>query len=285
MKKLIFIQFFTISSVFFAYGQSSVWEVSKGRKKVYIAGSVHILRPSDYPLPKEFDEAYAKADVVVFEADINKLSSAEAARQFMNKMAYTDGRTLKSVLSEKNYIALKESLHPLPIKNLENFKPLMAILTITALNINKLGIMSDGVDKYLFNRAKKDKKKIFFLETPDFQVDLLSRIGDDKEDEFVMYSLNDLKTMENDLNALISTWKNGSATLIPSQIKEMQREYPALYQSMLVKRNNSWLPKIENYINNDRTELIIVGNAHLHGTDGLLHLLSEKGYKVRQATF
>ncbi|GHT33358.1 GumN protein [Bacteroidia bacterium] len=282
MKKRTFLTFFAISSAFFAAAQTSVWEVSKGRNKVYIAGSVHILRPGDYPLPKEFEAAYEKADMLVFEADLDKLASPEAARQFMKKMTYTDGKTLQSVLSEKTYIALEESLAPLPIKKLDSLKPIMAILTITAVNVSKLGITTDGVDKYFFDRAKKDKKKMQFLETPDYQVDLLSRIGDGREDDFVMYSLNDLKTMEKDLNALISTWRNGSATLITSQIKEMQREFPELYQSMLVKRNQKWLSKIEIYINNDRTELIIIGDAHLHGSDGLLHLLSEKGYKVKQ---
>ncbi|MDR0874333.1 MAG: TraB/GumN family protein [Prevotellaceae bacterium] len=280
--KRTFLTFFAISSALFASAQTSVWEVSKGRNKVYIAGSVHILRPSDYPLPKEFEAAYEKADMLVFEADLDKLASPEAARQFMNKMTYTDGKTLQSVLSERTYIALEESLAPLPIKKLDSLKPIMAILTITAVNVSKLGITADGVDKYFFDRAKKDKKRIQYLETPDYQIDLLSRIGDGMEDDFVMYSLNDLKTMGKDLNALISTWRKGSTTLITSQIKEMQREFPELYQSMLVKRNQKWLSKIETYINNDRTELIIIGDAHLHGADGLLNLLSEKGYKVKQ---
>ena len=42
--------------------QSSVWKVSKGGNTLYIGGTSHLLRTSDYPLPAEFDLAYAAAD-------------------------------------------------------------------------------------------------------------------------------------------------------------------------------------------------------------------------------
>jgi len=287
MKKLILLQFFVILSTFFAFSQSSVWEVSKGKQKIYIGGSIHLLRPSDYPLPKEFDAAFQKADILVFEANIDKLSSTEAANQFMNKMTCTDDKTLKSILSEKTYIALEDKLlgYPIPMQNLEKLKPSMAILTLMAVSMNRLGITADGVDKYYFDKAKNEKKYIQYLEAVDYQIDILSRMGDGREDEFVMYSLDELKTMENDLPLLISAWRSGSTTLITSQILEMKRKYSNLYQTMLVERNKKWLTKIEDFINDNRSVFIIVGEAHLHGADGLLNLLSEKDYKVKQFSF
>jgi uncharacterized protein YbaP (TraB family) len=51
---------------------------------------------------------------------------------------------------------------------------------------------------------------------------------------------------------------------------------------MLHDRNHKWLPLIEEYINNDGTEFIIVGTAHLWGDDGLLKLLKDKGYDIEQ---
>ena len=285
MKKQVLLLFFAISSAFFAFSQSSVWEISKGKKKIYIGGSIHLLRPSDYPLPKEFDAAFQKADVLVFEADIDKLSSAGAANQFMSKMTYTDGKTLKSVLSEKTYIALEDKLlsYPIPMRDLEKLKPSMAILTLTAVNMSHLGITADGVDKYYYDKAKKAKKRIQYLEAVDYQIDLLSKTGDGIEDDFVMYSLNELKTVENNLSLLISAWRKGSTTLITSQILEMQQKYPELYQTILAQRNRQWLTKIENLVKeNNHVLFIIVGEAHLHGTDGLLNLLIEKEYKVKQ---
>jgi len=42
---------FTASGV---WAESSVWVVSSSRANVYLAGSFHVLRASDYPLPAEF---------------------------------------------------------------------------------------------------------------------------------------------------------------------------------------------------------------------------------------
>ncbi len=52
-----------------AQGQSSVWKISKGAQTLYIGGTCHILRLDDYPLPAEFDLAYAAADKLVLEVD------------------------------------------------------------------------------------------------------------------------------------------------------------------------------------------------------------------------
>ena len=54
-----------ISIIFFAFLANSallsakgpVWKVSKGGQTVYLGGTIHLLSPSDYPLPEEFEEA------------------------------------------------------------------------------------------------------------------------------------------------------------------------------------------------------------------------------------
>ena len=52
------------------YAQSSVWKVSKGEKQLYIGGTIHMLSQSDYPLPTEFEEAYDRSKIVVFETNL-----------------------------------------------------------------------------------------------------------------------------------------------------------------------------------------------------------------------
>jgi uncharacterized protein YbaP (TraB family) len=62
----------------------------------------------------------------------------------------------------------------------------------------------------------------------------------------------------------------------------MKRQYPSVYKAMFTDRNYKWLPKIKKYIEDDNTEFIIVGSAHLWGDDGLLNLLKKAGYKIGQ---
>ena len=37
---------------------SSVWKISRNGSTLYLAGTIHILRESDFPLPKEYEGAF-----------------------------------------------------------------------------------------------------------------------------------------------------------------------------------------------------------------------------------
>ena len=47
----------------FAFADTSVWVVESGARRVYLGGTIHILRAWDFPLPSEFDKAYQQANV------------------------------------------------------------------------------------------------------------------------------------------------------------------------------------------------------------------------------
>src|SRR5688572_27599184 len=52
-----------------ASAQSSIWKVTHGEDSLYVGGTVHLLRKSDFPLPVEFDVAVAAAEEIWFEVD------------------------------------------------------------------------------------------------------------------------------------------------------------------------------------------------------------------------
>jgi hypothetical protein len=65
-------------------------------------------------------------------------------------------------------------------------------------------------------------------------------------------------------------------------IADMQEEAPELYDSLLLQRNLNWVPQIESMLRDADTEFVLVGAAHLVGDQGLLDLLSRKGFQVKQ---
>jgi uncharacterized protein YbaP (TraB family) len=62
-----------------------------------------------------------------------------------------------------------------------------------------------------------------------------------------------------------------------------KEKFPTAYKSLFTDRNNDWIPKIENYLRGDKVAFVIVGLAHFYGADGLLELLKNKGYKIKQS--
>ncbi|UCF85390.1 MAG: TraB/GumN family protein [Desulfobacteraceae bacterium] len=77
MKKLILALILNLSVSFSVSAETSLWKVQFQTSTTYIGGTCHVLRQSDYPLPEEFERAYADSDVIVFETEVDKLDSPE----------------------------------------------------------------------------------------------------------------------------------------------------------------------------------------------------------------
>lgn len=268
----------------FLFGQSSVWKVSKGDKSLYLGGTCHILRKSDFPLPAEFDKAYEKADSLIFEVDPSALQDPSFAMQLMSESVYKDGRTLKTVLSEEAYTALAEQGRKsnLPIEVIERTKPGMAITMITLQELTKIGVSQEGVDLHYAKKAQSDKKSIGSLETADFQLDLLVNLGEGMESEMVLYSLKDLDKIGELFEDIIASWRSGNLDTIEEVFVGEMSNYPDIYNQMIKDRNARWIPQIEAMLSSEPTEFVLVGVGHMPGKDGLLPLLKAAGCSIEQ---
>ncbi|MDR0407502.1 MAG: TraB/GumN family protein [Campylobacteraceae bacterium] len=283
MKKLLILLVFIVLTNVFAFAQSSVWKISKGASSLYIGGSVHILRTQDFPLPKEFDIAFDKSDILVFEADINEANNPEVVQKMLQYMMLPEGKTLKTVLRQKTYKLLEEKCKELglPIKYMENFTPFSIANVLFVAQIGKLGFMAQGVDEYYFNKAVQSGKKTEFFETIEFQMKLFNDFGM-IGDEYVLQSIDELDSLKDIMPSLIAEWRNGTSKTTDETQQEMRDKFPNLYKAFVLDRNKQWLALIEKYLTTKNTEFIIVGLGHVQSGDGLLKSLKEKGYKVEQ---
>lgn len=233
--------FFALQLV--ATGQSPVWKVSKGDQTLYLGGTCHILRKSDFPLPGAFDAAYAKSDSLVFEIDPAQMEDPSVAMNLMSKARYADGRSLKTVLSNEVYAMLAKQAEKsgMPIELLNGFKPGMAVMMVTIQELMKVGVTQEGVDMVYAKRAKADDKPVRSLETLEFQIDLITSIGEGLEDEFVRYSLRDLNQIEKYFDELIRAWRVGDNEALERLFVDDMRKFPELYESLLAQRNRKWM--------------------------------------------
>ena len=62
MKKTIWGVIFCLFVSVSAFAESFIWQVQTETSVTYIGGTCHLLRESDYPLPKEFDKAYKNSE-------------------------------------------------------------------------------------------------------------------------------------------------------------------------------------------------------------------------------
>jgi uncharacterized protein YbaP (TraB family) len=283
MRKIITILVLGVITSSYGFAQTSVWQINKDDKTIYLGGSVHVLRASDFPLPQEFDAALSAASVLVIEADVK---SPVLSKKILSESVLPGKLTLKTILTKEQYKAIDKIANTLlvPMEMIETMKLGAALMTLNSIMIlQKIGESAQGVDIYYYDKAIAQNKKIDFLESIDFQINLICNTTSNI-DEFIKYSIenmNSLKTRKT-LNKLISDWRTGNNTNGETEINEMKEKYPSVYKAMISDRNYTWLQKIEKYFEDDSTEFVIVGAAHLWGSDGLLNLLQEKGYEIKQ---
>jgi uncharacterized protein YbaP (TraB family) len=89
--------------------------------------------------------------------------------------------------------------------------------------------------------------------------------------------------MEAQFDRMVDCWRRGVENKEAADSDSYEREnFPAVYEAMIAKRNNAWIPIIENYLNTSTVEFVLVGAGHMYGPDGLLTQLEKKGYKIEQ---
>ncbi|GHT51762.1 TraB/GumN family protein [Bacteroidia bacterium] len=273
-----------VSSSGFCFSQSSVWEVSKNGNTLYLGGSVHLLRAEDFPLPKEFDTAFDNSDMLVLEADVEQISSPDVAQRMMAQAMLSGDTTVQTLLNAETYnlLAAKCEEFSIPMANVLKLKPAILVMLLEVTALQQLGFTPQGVDVFYLAKAKEQSKELDFLETVDFQINLLVNIGNGCENEYVQYSLEELVNIEEEINAMIPEWKNGTSEAGESENQDMKEKFPSVYKSLISNRNNDWIPRIETYLADKKVEFVVVGLGHLHGADGVLAQLVKKGYTVNQ---
>jgi len=265
-----------------AAAQTSLWIISKDGHMLYLGGTVHVLEQADYPLPSEFSQAFARAQKVVFETDIKGTKQAAFAQKMMQQMSLPEGRTLRDVLPEFTYKKLSDYIaNQAVMAQIDELKPAMVVIILFAMEFQRLGMSAIGVDEYFWMRAQQQHKKIAVLETLDEQLAFLVTMGKGNENEFILNSLNELGDTDVMVKELKKVWRAGDeAAMETIMLQELTTTYPRLHQSLLVKRNKNWLPKLEKMLKTNTIELVLVGALHLVGEHGLLQLLRNRGYTV-----
>ncbi len=269
-----------------ASSKAPVWKVTKGEDFLYLGGTIHVLSAKDYPLPEAFELAYKTAEDIVFETDLKALEAPEVQEQLLNAMSYRDHRALSNVLDRGTYDKLDALLKSkgLPIAVFDSFTPAGAMMALTQYELQKLGLIGgEGVDMHFGRRAVGDGKDSVFLESFEEQLSFIRSMNNLDANLVVKSGIRDLNNLESYWAELLNAWRTGDLEQLEDiGIDEMKRDFPSLYQTILVRRNDNWFSEIENMILSEEVEFVLVGALHMAGEEGLVSRLKAAGYEVYQ---
>jgi uncharacterized protein YbaP (TraB family) len=281
---LLLVVLFVVPGEAGAQDKSFLWRVQSDKSSIYILGSVHFLKKENYPLNKTIEKAFDSTQKLVLEIDLKSEDAGTAQRVTLEKGINRD-RTLQQNVSPETYSLAEKRAQELgiDIRALSPLKPWVVALTLTALQLQKLGFDSNyGVDRYLAERAKKSGKTMVGLETVAFQIGLIDQLSARDQESMLRQSLKEMDLLDKGLDQIVRAWSTGDVAALEALLLSGMREYPAVHQKIIVDRNRRWLPQIEKMIEQGESTLIAVGAAHLVGKDGVIELLKARGYSVEQ---
>ena len=261
-----------------------IWQVEgKQGNKLLIAGTVHLLRPVDLPLPEEYQLAFSSSDQLVFEADIGELKQPDVQLAMAKLMILPPGKTLADYLSAETYQRLTQAMtrFGLPVEGFKQVPAGMVSLTLSLQAMASFGYTEQGIDERFYQRAIKAGKPVSGLESVDYNIAMLKELGVGYEEQMIVATLADLADMELLHEQVHRLWRYGDFEVAKPLIERMQREAPELYQSLLVERNLLWLEQLEQMLLTPEQELVMVGAMHLPESEGLIEQLKLRGYKVQ----
>jgi uncharacterized protein YbaP (TraB family) len=265
---------------------SFLWKVAGPRGgTVYVAGSIHLLSNEYYPLAPAFDEAFEKSDLLVEEVDMAEMLAPEAQMQMLTRGMMPAGQTLESVVSPQTMTDVRSRVAGLglPLAPLQLFKPWSLALTLQGLEWQKAGFDPElGLDRHFYDRAKEQNRPVQGLETLAFQISAFDDMPMPMQDHMLSETLKEMDTTRNAVDEMAGAWKAGDAPTIERLVLKDLKSEPQVYERLLLARNRNWLPKLEALFSRPKPSFVIVGAAHLVGSDGLLQMLRAKGYIVTQ---
>ncbi len=266
-------------------GPSSVWAAEKDGHTIYLAGTIHLLREKDYPLPDVFEQAYKDSSKLIFELPPNSEGNGEIVLRMRKLGTYPEGAQLADQLSADTLKRVQEwsDKNDYPMSAITRYRPWFLSLTIAAIEYQALGAESGrGLDAWFEKRAAADKNPGAGLETVEYQLTLFASLPDKMQEQLLLQTLSETATMKKDYEDMIASWRGGDMEKLQEFLYRDADKFPELMQEFLVKRNITWVAPLMNYLEKGERVMVLVGAGHLGGKTGLLELLKAQGCSIRQ---
>ena len=265
--------------------KSCLWQVTSGKSTLYLQGSIHVLRENSYPLDPAIETAYVASDVLVQEVDMQTMSSAETQARILREATLPKGQTLRTTLDQTTYKLFNQACLDtnIPATIMEPLKPWYAAMSLSMIKLQSMGFNPNyGLDKYFNDKATADKKKIIGLETIDFQIKLFSSLSEEDPNKMINRTLTELKIFKEDIEKMEQAWKKGDIETLGALLTKSFDDYPDTYKRFILDRNAAWVKILDTLLEKSETHMVVVGAGHLSGQGGLIELLKNNGYALKQ---
>ncbi len=269
-------------------GKYFFWTIKVGNHTAFLIGSMHLMRQDMHPLPDKFEHAFSVSPIIAFETNLEDANTHEFKQFVQSVGVYPPGETIWKHISSKTQKKLSKRLSEMqfPVDNAEKIRPwlLSNMLENTHADDHGSELRHElGLDAYFFEKAKQEGKTLMFLESAKDQVACTAELPASQQ-EFLLKDALRKEPMKGEipLHDVLELWKNGEADRLEFHYRKHHKKHIKIYRHIIINRNRRWLRRIEQLFRIGENIMLIVGGGHVGGPDGLVRLLTDKGYRIVQ---
>jgi uncharacterized protein YbaP (TraB family) len=219
------------------------------------------------------------------EIDLDDLDPTEVQQFTLSNGILPPEQTLAGVMGAERYTRAKGEAHKLglDLDQLARLEPWVVAISAIQAQVMRLGLdPSAGIEQRLVQSAVRDGKEVRGLETVSAQFGVFDSLSLERQQEFLLMSLEEAVDLPQDIDQLIDAWSRGDVAALEQLMSEGFEKFPDLYQPLVVARNRNWTRQIADLLDDDKDYLIVVGVLHLAGPDSVIEMLKAQGHGARR---
>ncbi|MDU8927264.1 TraB/GumN family protein [Alisedimentitalea sp. MJ-SS2] len=277
------------------YPEGLFWRATRGDTVLTIFGTYHIAHDrTDAQLDALLPHAQA-ADFSYFEMGYDDMQAFELrAKTDATVMFITDGPTLPEMLDETDWQRLRTLMSDrgMPSFMVAKVKPIFVsmFLGMSPCQFREQSKGTKGIDARLSEALADTGHETRSIEDPMTAVRVLDSFSQEEQVDMIKLSL-DLPHDPDDLQTTLLNmyqagkiallWEYGRMLSIQHGGTTATEDFGKFEQVLLTRRNHEWIEEIEARAIGHEV-FVAVGAGHLPGDDGILNLLSERGFAIER---
>ena len=243
------------------------WDIKAGHGRVYLFGHTP-------PRPTDWSDSRIEGLLGTCGSLWNETNQTEPTNTqlLIQRYGIDSSKPLQTWLSptDRDRLSQAAKIAGVPDDALQPFRPWLAGQALEGAFFSAQGVNGRNADAVLVSEASKAGLSVSseFASKED-AARWFSEFTPVQEVQYLQYILDEILSGHDEGQRIYADWAGGKDGRARDWIARMRRLYPELYRSMVIARNQGWVPRIQAMLTQSKPTMIVVGLYHLVGSDSI----------------
>ena len=257
-----------------------VWAIETGGGLVYLLGHTP-------PRPIDWSDSRIERLLHTCSSLWDETNQTEHTNQqdLMQRYGIDPSKPLNTWLSpsDRDRLSQAAKIAGVPEDALQPFRPWLAGQALEGAFYSAKGVNGRNADVVLVSEASKAGLSVSSeFATKEDAARWLGDFSPVEEVQYLRYILDEILTGHDEGQRIYAEWARGKDARAADWVAKMKRLYPELYRSLIVARNQGWVPRVRSMLAQPKPTMIVVGLYHLVGPDSIQAQLRANGLQVKR---